>query len=101
VHRQERKKKKKPGLRLLFIAKNLNEEVLSVSRVTDSCGNVNRNLYKTGQMFHIKHASVLYERLSVPHHPLSLSLFPLLTPVLIPGTIRALSEGNCFSSGCI
>lgn len=78
--------RKKAGSKVVIYSKKLNKEVLSVSRVTDSCGNVNRNLYTTGQMFHIKHASVLYERLSVPTTLcLSFSLFPLLTPCLDPG----------------
>lgn len=52
----KQKKKKSLGLRLLFIAKKLNREALSVFWITDSCRNVNTNLYKTGQMFDIKQA---------------------------------------------
>ena len=77
----EKKKKKSLGLRLLFIAKKLNREALSVFWITDSCRNVNTNLYKTGQMFNIKQASVLYKRLFMPPaHCLFLSLAFSPTP---------------------
>lgn len=81
LHASRKKKKKKSlGLRLLFIAKKLNREALSVFWITDSCRNVNTNLYKTGQMFDIKQASVLYKRLLCPRHCLFLSLAFSPTP---------------------
>ena len=87
------RKKKSLGLRLLFIAKKLNREALSVFWITDSCRNVNTNLYKTGQMFDIKQASVLYKRLFMPSHTVSFSLSPSHPHPLDPSVDQGSSWG--------
>ena len=89
---EKKKKKKSLGIRL-FIAKKLNREALSVFWITDSCRNVNTNLYKTGQMFDIKQASVLYKRLFMPSHTVSFSLSPSHPHPLDPSVDQGSSWG--------